>query len=85
MRLAQLSLVGLTCLGRPRHSIGPLYVFNLFAFQKLKKKDMFVVVPITDLVVIKPKKFGLDIQKVITSDLNSRFSNKVSRFIYIIV
>lgn len=40
---------------------------------------MFVVVPITDIVVIKPKKFGADIKEVIAHDLNSRFSNKASQ------
>ncbi|EUB60711.1 DNA-directed RNA polymerase III subunit RPC8 [Echinococcus granulosus] len=38
---------------------------------------MFVVVPITDVVIIKPKKFGSDIEEVIAHELNSRFSNKV--------
>ncbi|VDD82367.1 unnamed protein product [Mesocestoides corti] len=38
---------------------------------------MFVVVPINDLVVIKPKKFGMHIEDVIAHELNSRFSNKV--------
>lgn len=38
---------------------------------------MFVVVPITDFVVIKPKKFGMDIKEVIAHELNSRFSNRV--------
>ncbi|VDN98303.1 unnamed protein product [Rodentolepis nana] len=38
---------------------------------------MFCLVPITDLVIIKPKKFGFELQDVITRELNSRFSNKI--------
>ncbi|KAM7534488.1 hypothetical protein Aperf_G00000117815 [Anoplocephala perfoliata] len=38
---------------------------------------MFCIVPITDLVLIKPRKFGLDLQDVIAHKINSLFSNKI--------
>ncbi|VDL32626.1 unnamed protein product [Hymenolepis diminuta] len=38
---------------------------------------MFCIVPINDLVIIKPKKFVFELGDVITRELNSRFSNRV--------
>lgn len=38
---------------------------------------MYLLVTITDTVVIKPKNFGADLKDVIEQELNARFANKV--------